>query len=157
VQSPFEQQVWDGPPQVPQLPFEHAPPMMGQAIPELVHTAFTQQPSPHAAPAQQAWPGPPHAVQIPFEHTSALSHARPGQQACPGAPHAWQIPPTQAPPPQLALPLHCEPSEALWEQPPPRAKSSKTTNEMWRIKNLLARYGSAIPHAGAILATGADR
>lgn len=84
VQVVLLQHGWFVPPQVPQLPFAHMPPTVGQVLPLPVQTLATQQPPlAQVLPGQQAWPGAPQAVQTPFwapVQTSPAVHVRPAQQ-----------------------------------------------------------------------------
>jgi hypothetical protein len=65
VQLKPPQQLWPGPPQVPQAPLVQVPGTVPQAAPSATHLPATQQPPcPQALPAQQAspvvpqfWPG----------------------------------------------------------------------------------------------------
>src|SRR5207302_365475 len=82
------QQAWPLPPQVPQLPFMHVPPTVGQVEPDPVQTLLTQQP-PEAQllAAQQASPGSPQWVHtLAGLQTSLASQTRPGQQFWPAPP-----------------------------------------------------------------------
>jgi hypothetical protein len=91
---PVMQHIWPAPPQLPQLPAEHVPPMPpGQALPAAVQVPATQQPPPQSLPAQQASPGLPHTAQTPARQTPPALQTLPGQHVCP-APPQLTVPPS---------------------------------------------------------------
>jgi hypothetical protein len=99
------QQGCPAPPQVPQTPFWHIPPMVGQADPLAVQVWPTQQPpEAQVLSAQQICPAPPHWAHRPWPapvHMSAVEQLRPEQQVSPAPPQATQVPapsPVQTPP-----------------------------------------------------------
>ncbi len=66
VQTLSAQQPCPDPPQLPQAPLAHIPPLPGQAEPLPGQMLFRQQPPlPHVLSAQQASPVAPQWVQLP--------------------------------------------------------------------------------------------
>lgn len=62
---PPAQHICPAPPQLPQLPFVHDPPMPGHVEPAAVQVPFTQQPLPQPLASQHGSPGAPHAAHTP--------------------------------------------------------------------------------------------
>ena len=112
------------PPQVPQAPFAHPPPLPPHAAPAATHTpADPQQPPPaQVLPPQQRSPAAPQCAHVLLAaHSDDVSRQSylPGQQVCPTAPQLAHCPFEHAPSmtPQLVplathtrpLPQHEEP------------------------------------------------
>jgi hypothetical protein len=114
VHSPFTQQAWLLPPQLPQLPLAQVPPRTGQVVPALVHWPPTQHPPlAQALSAQHGWPAPPHCAHKPCEQTLPPPQVRPGQHACPAPPQLWHMLATQVPLEQVPLEQQAWPTTQL--------------------------------------------
>lgn len=98
VHEVLAQQAWPGPPQLPQLPPAQVPPSVGQVAPPATQVELTQQPPPHALPAQHVSPGLPHTAQTLFRHTVAAPHRFPAQHVSPAPPQPRQTPALQVSP-----------------------------------------------------------